>query len=617
MKLSRRQKKTLILIAAAVVLLIAAALIPAEGIVRLLLFLPAYLCVGWQVLVKAAKNICRGQIFDENFLMALASVGAFATAEYAEAVIIMLFYQVGELFESVAVDRSRQSISDMMDIRPEYVNLQRNGEWVECDPEDAQVGEIMLIKPGEKIPLDGEIIEGRSQLNTVALTGESLPREVECGDSVISGCINGSGTLQARIRCAYSDSTVAKILELIENSASSKAKSETFITKFAAWYTPCVVIAAALLALLPSLIWGNWTEWVHRAMTFLVISCPCALVISVPLSYFGGIGGASRNGILIKGSNHLEALADAELISFDKTGTLTKGSFAVTSLHPADTLSEKELLQITAAAERFSDHPIAQAIVKACDDPIPVAQISDSREIAGKGVSVSLNGKTVLAGNLRLMQDNGIACAASGEVGTIVHTAIDGRYAGYIVIADSLKEETKDALAELHAMGLRRTVMLTGDRTDIARQIAAEAGVDEVKAELLPADKVACVSELLKEKSPKGKLLYVGDGINDAPVLAASDIGIAMGSLGSDAAIEAADIVIMDDNLQKIPTMLRIAKKVRVIVTENITFALAVKAVVLILGALGRAPIWAAVFSDVGVSVLAILNASRTLKKAK
>ena len=604
----------LVRIIAAAVLLAAGYLIPAQGWVRLVVFLVPYAVIGWDILWKAVRNISHGQVFDENFLMALATVGAFFTGEFPEAVAVMLFYQIGELFQSYAVGKSRQSIASLMDIRPDYANLERDGKTEQVDPEEVAVGDVILVKPGEKIPLDGVVLEGDSMVNTSALTGESVPREAYPGSDVISGCINQNGLLRIRVTKKFGESTVAKILDLVENSSSKKAKAENFITKFARWYTPAVVIAAVLLAVVPPLILqGGWNDWIHRALIFLVISCPCALVISVPLSFFGGIGGASRNGILVKGGNYLESLAHAETVVFDKTGTLTRGVFNVTAIHP-NSFSEADLLELAALAESYSDHPISRSIREAYGKDPDLSRVTDVEELSGRGVRVRIDGKTVCAGNDKLMEETGVQWHPCHRVGTTVHIAVDGEYAGHIVISDEVKPDAVQAVSALKQQGISRTVMLTGDAKAVGESVAKELGLDEVHTELLPAGKVDCVEQLLKQKSAKGTLVFVGDGINDAPVLSRADIGIAMGAMGSDAAIEAADIVLMDDKPSKIADAIRIARKTLRIVTQNIVFALAVKGIVLLLGALGLANMWEAVFADVGVSVIAILNAMRALK---
>ena len=584
------------------------------GLAWPVLYLIPYGIIGWDVLWRAIRNIKNGQVFDENFLMSVATVGAFGCGEYPEAVAVMLFYQVGELFQSVAVDRSRKSISALMDIRPDYANIEQNGELVQVDPEEVSVGDVIVVKAGERVPLDGTVLEGTSSLDTAALTGESLPRDVQAGDEVVSGCVNLTGVLHVKVNKPFGESTVAKILDLVENSSSKKAKAENFITKFARYYTPAVVFAALALAALPPLLgMGPWLMWVQRALNFLVVSCPCALVISIPLSFFGGIGGASKQGILVKGGNYLEALAQAGIVVFDKTGTLTKGTFEVTAVHPQQ-VSEGELLELAALAERFSDHPISRSIQAACQSAPDPNRVTDAKEIAGHGVRAVVDGKTVLAGNQKLMDQFHIPFEdACHHVGTIIHVAVDGVYMGHIVISDQVKEGAKETLRDLKAAGMRKTVMLTGDSQAVGQAVARQLGLDEVHAELLPGDKVDQVERLLQSKGPKEQLVFVGDGINDAPVLSRADIGVAMGAMGSDAAIEAADIVLMDDDLKKLPVAVRIARKTLRIVRENIVFALAVKFLVLILSALGVANMWWAVFADVGVSVIAILNSMRML----
>ena len=578
------------------------------------LYLVPYLLIGWDVLWKAVRNIAHGQIFDENFLMALATVGAFGTGEYAEAVFVMLFYQVGELFQGYAVGKSRQSITALMDIRPDCANVERDGALLQVDPDEVEVGDTIVIKAGERVPLDGVILEGRSTLDTAALTGESLPREAEAGDDVISGCVNLSGLLKVRVTKSFEESTVAKILDLVENAAGKKAKAENFITKFARYYTPSVVAAAVLLAVLPPLLGdGDWSKWFHQALVFLVISCPCALVISVPLSFFGGIGGASRAGILVKGGNYLEVLADTQIVVFDKTGTLTKGVFNVTAIHP-DQCDEDRLLELAALAESYSDHPISRSLKEAYGKEINNSRVDGVEEIAGQGVKASVDGVEVWVGNDKLMDAAGAAWRPCHRVGTTVHVASQGVYLGHIVISDEVKEDAAQAIAGLKTIGIQKTVMLTGDAQAVGEDVARRLGLDEVHTQLLPADKVDQVEALLRERTGKGKLAFVGDGINDAPVLSRADLGIAMGGLGSDAAIEAADVVLMDDKPSKIAVAIRIARKTLSIVRQNIVFALGVKLLVLVLGAVGRANMWGAVFADVGVSVLAILNAMRALR---
>ena len=612
--MSKKQKKTLVRIILSAVLLVAAALIPVDGIVKLVLFLIPYAVIGWDVLWKAIRNIAHGQVFDENFLMAIATVGAFVLGEYPEGVAVMLFYQVGELFQSYAVGRSRQSIAALMDIRPDYANIEQDGKLVQVDPEDVAVGDTIVIKAGEKIPLDGVVLEGSSAVDTAALTGESLPRDVDPGDDVVSGCINQSGLLKVRVTKVFGESTVAKILDLVENSSSKKARAENFITRFARYYTPVVVIGAVLLAVLPPLLFGgDWSDWLQRALIFLVISCPCALVISVPLSFFGGIGGASKQGILVKGSNYLEALAKTETVVFDKTGTLTKGTFQVTAVHP-DRISEGELLELAAMAESYSEHPISRSLREAYQKPVDASRVTDVEEISGHGVRAKVDGHDVYAGNGKWMDRIGASWRNCHRTGTVVHVAVDGEYAGHIVISDAVKPDAAAAIEALKREGVKKTVMLTGDVKAVGEAVAREIGIDEVHAELLPGDKVDQVERLLKNTSGKGKLAFVGDGINDAPVLSRADIGIAMGGLGSDAAIEAADIVLMDDKPSKLAVAVRISRKTLRIVRQNIVFALGIKLLFLALGAFGMANMWEAVFADVGVSVLAILNASRALR---
>ena len=586
--------------------------------VFLILYLIPYLIIGWDVLWRAVRNIAHGQVFDENFLMALATVGALAIGEYPEAVFVMLFYQVGELFQSYAVDQSRKSITALMDIRPDYANMEGpDGQLEQVDPEDVAVGDTIVIKAGERIPLDGVVLEGSSTVDTAALTGESLPRQVESGDDVISGCVNLSGLLKVRVTKAFEESTVAKILDLVENSASKKAKAENFITKFARYYTPIVVLAAVALAFLPPLLTSiQWVDSIQRALNFLVVSCPCALVISVPLSFFGGIGGASKDGILVKGGNYLEVLARTEIVVFDKTGTLTRGVFNVTAIHP-DHCDQGQLLELAALAECWSDHPISRSLKEAYGREMDSARVSSVEEVAGRGVKAVVDGHTICVGNDKLMEDIGVSWHPCHRVGTTVHVASDGVYLGHIVISDEVKPDAKEAVAALKAAGVRKTVMLTGDAQAVGEDVAKQLGLDEVHTQLLPADKVERVEALLKEVSPKGALAFVGDGINDAPVLSRADIGIAMGGLGSDAAIEAADIVLMDDKPSKIAHAIRIARRTLSIVRQNIVFALAVKLLVLLLSAVGLVSMWAAVFADVGVSVIAILNAMRALKAGK
>ena len=578
------------------------------------IYLIPYLVIGWDIIYKAARNISHGQIFDENFLMMIATFGAFGVKEYAEAVTVMLFYQVGELFQSYAVGKSRQSISDMMDICPEYANVEVDGILVQADPDDVEVGSIIVIKPGERIPLDGIVVEGESLIDTAALTGESVPRKTGVGDEIFSGCVNGSGTLKVKTTKEFDDSTVAKILELVENASDKKAKVENFITRFAKYYTPIVTIGAVVLATLPPLILGGrWSDWIQRACIFLVISCPCALVISVPLGFFGGIGAASRIGVLVKGSNFLEAVAEVTTIVFDKTGTLTKGEFKVTELH-AKGCEQGELLKLAALGEGYSNHPIAISIREAYGEDPDLGRVSNAEEIAGHGIRVLVDGRAVLIGNEKLMKRENISYVPCECAGTVVYVACDGRFFGAIVISDTIKDGAKEAIRDMKLVGVQKCVMLTGDRKEAAEAVAEELGLDEVHAELLPGDKVTRVEQLLGQLGEKEKLAFVGDGINDAPVLTRADVGIAMGSMGSDAAIEAADVVLMDDDVRKIASVVGISRKTLRIVKQNIVFALAVKALVLLLGALGMANMWEAVFADVGVSVIAILNSMRVLK---
>ena len=582
--------------------------------VKFLLFLVPYAIIGWDIIYKAIRNICHGQVFDENFLMCIATFGALGVGEYSEAVAVMLFYQVGELFQSYAVGKSRQSISEMMDICPEYANIEQEGQLAQVDPDDVGIGDVIVIKAGERIPLDGIVLSGNSFIDTSALTGESVPREVREGSEIISGCVNGSGLLKVQVTKEFDDSTVSKILELVENASSKKAKVENFITRFAKYYTPVVVCAAVLLAILPTLLFGQpFTEWLKRACIFLVISCPCALVISVPLGFFGGIGAASRQGVLVKGSNYLEILSEMKTIVFDKTGTLTRGEFAVNKVIVNEE-NESEILELAALAEGYSDHPIAGALRAACQEELSMERVKDSEEIPGHGIRSVIDGEIVYAGNAKLMEREGIWYEPCDEAGTVVYVAKQNLFLGAIVIADTVKPEAKRAIRQLKNSGVRKTVMLTGDRREVGEAVAAELGIDQVYTELLPGDKVEKVEGLLAELGEKERLGFVGDGINDAPVLGRADIGIAMGSMGSDAAIEAADIVLMDDDIMKIPSVIRIAGQTMKIVKQNIVFALTVKALVLFLGALGMANMWEAVFADVGVSVIAILNSMRTLK---
>ena len=615
--MSKKQKRMLFRVLASAVLFAVALLLPTEGWLRLFTFLIPYAVIAWDVRCRAVRNSAHGQVFDENFLMSLATVGALATGEYPEAVFVMLFYQVGELFQSYAVDQSRKSITSLMDIRPDYANIEVDGQLRQVDPEDVAVGDTIVIKAGERIPLDGVVLEGTSNVDTAALTGESLPREAQPGDDVISGCVNLSGLLRVRVTKAFEESTVAKILDLVENSSSKKAKAENFITKFARYYTPAVVLAAVALALLPPLFTSiQWVDSIQRALNFLVVSCPCALVIFVPLSFFGGIGGASKNGILVKGGNYLEVLAKTELVVFDKTGTLTRGVFNVTAIHP-DHCGEAQLLELAALAESYSDHPISRSLKEAYGKELDASRVSNVEELSGRGVRATVDGRQICAGNDKLMEDIGVSWHPCHRVGTTVHVASDGVYLGHIVISDEVKPDAKEAITALKACGVRRTVMLTGDAKAVGESVAQELGLDEVHTQLLPADKVTRVEALLGEVSPKGALAFVGDGINDAPVLSRADIGIAMGGLGSDAAIEAADIVLMDDKPSKLADAIRIARRTLAIVRQNIVFALAVKFLVLALSAAGVANMWEAVFADVGVSVIAILNAMRALKTVK
>ena len=608
----------LIRIIIAAVLIVVFSLLPAEGYLRFVLFMIPYLVIGYDILKKAFKGILNKQVFDENFLMAVATVGAILLGDYSEGVAVMLFYQIGELFQSYAVGKSRRNISELMDIRPDYANIEKDGTLEQVDPDEVEIGTIIVVQPGEKVPIDGVITEGTSTLNTSALTGESLPRDAKAGDEVISGCINMTGLLKIRTTKEFGESTVSKILELVENSSSRKSKSENFISKFAKYYTPAVCYGALALAFIPPivhLIMGKpamWGDWIYRALTFLVISCPCALVISIPLSFFAGIGGASNQGILVKGSNYLETLAQTKYVVFDKTGTMTQGVFEVSGIHHNEMPDEK-LLEYAALAECSSSHPISKSLQKAYGKPIDRNRVTDIEEISGNGVIAKVDGISVAAGNTKLMNRLGIAYQDCHHVGTVVHMAIDGKYAGHILISDIIKPHAKEAIAELKKAGISKTVMLTGDSKRVADQVAEELGIQEVYSELLPADKVSRVEELLNQKSEKDKLAFVGDGINDAPVLSRADIGIAMGALGSDAAIEAADIVLMDDDPLKISKAIKIARKCIRIVYENIYFAIGIKILCLILGALGIANMWAAIFADVGVMILAVLNAIRTL----
>ena len=612
--MTRKQKRLLFRIIIAAVLFAAGSLLPLGPTVEMGVFLVCYAVIGWDIVWKAVTNILHGQVFDENFLMTIATIGALILGEHSEGVAVMLFYQVGEWFQSYAVSKSRKSIASLMDIRPDYANVERNGKLEQVDPDEVNIGDTIVVKPGERVPLDGKIIKGTSALDTSALTGESMPRDVEPGMEVISGCINQTGILTIQTTKKYGESTVAKILDLVENASDKKGKTENFISRFARYYTPIVVFAAIALAILPPLVTGQpFSVWIYRALTFLVISCPCALVISIPLSFFGGIGGASKIGVLVKGSNYLESLAHTEVVVFDKTGTLTKGSFAVSQIKAID-MKEEQLLELAAYAEDYSNHPISQSIQKAYGKKIDNSRISDVQEIAGHGVRAVIDGKTVLAGNAKLMNGENIVYTPSDAIGTVIYLACNGKYAGYIVIEDEVKADAPAAIRALKEVGVRKTVMLTGDADAVGKKVAQKLGLDQAYTELLPADKVDRVEAMLKQTSEKGKLVFVGDGINDAPVLARADVGIAMGGLGSDAAIEAADVVLMTDEPSKISAVVRIARKTIRIANENIVFALGVKLLVLILGATGYANMWAAVFADVGVSVIAILNAIRAMR---
>ena len=623
--MTKKQKKMLSRILITAVMLAALYFLPVTGWLRLALYLAAYLVIGYDILKKAGQGILNGRVFDENFLMAVATVGAFALAiyeksgDYNEAIAVMLFYQIGELFQSYAVGKSRKNISALMDIRPDYANVERDGQLVQVDPDEVAVGTVIVVQPGEKVPIDGVVVEGSSTLNTSALTGESLPRDAREGDEIISGCINMTGLLKIRTTKAFGESTVSKILELVENSSSRKSRSEDFIAKFARVYTPAVCYSALALAVLPPVIRliggmdGQWEQWVYRALTFLVTSCPCALVVSIPLSFFAGIGGASKEGVLIKGSNYLETLSQVKTVVFDKTGTLTKGVFEVTAVHHSD-MDESKLLEYAALAECASSHPISKSLQKAYGKAIDRSRVTDIQEISGHGVTACVDGHTVAAGNSKLMTQLNIPYHDCHSVGTIIHMAVDGQYAGHIVISDVVKPHAREALAALHKAGVSRTVMLTGDAKKVAEAVAAELGVDEVHSELLPGDKVAQVEMLLAQQKGRDKMAFVGDGINDAPVLSRADIGIAMGAMGSDAAIEAADIVLMDDDPAKISKAIKISRKCIGIVYQNIVFALAVKFACLVLVAVGAADMWAAIFADVGVMVLAVLNAIRALR---
>lgn len=622
--MTKKQKKVLVRIIISAVLVIGLQFIPVnDPYIRLTLFMIPYLIIGYDILKKAILGIVHGEVFDENFLMAVATVGAIALGEYLEGTAVMLFYQIGELFQSYAVGKSRKNITALMDIRPDYANVEKDGELIQVDPDEVGVGTVIIVQPGEKIPIDGVIVEGASSLNTSALTGESLPREAAEGDEVISGCVNMSGVLRVRTTKEFGESTVSKILDLVENSSMKKSRSENFITRFARYYTPAVCIGALALALLPPVINllignpANWSQWLIRALTTLVISCPCALVISIPLSFFGGIGGASAKGILVKGSNYLEALSQTAYVVCDKTGTLTKGVFEVSELEPAEGISREELLEIAAYAENYSNHPISKSLKEAYGKPIDSLRVSDVQEVSGHGVTALVDGRKVAAGNVKLMKQMQITYRTPEKTGTEVHVAVDGTYAGYILISDVVKPNAKSAVAGLKAAGVKQVVMLTGDAKNVAESVAQELGVDVVKSELLPADKVTEVEKLLKQKGKKEKLAFVGDGINDAPVLSRVDLGIAMGALGADAAIEAADIVLMDDNPEKIATAIGISRKTLRIVHQNIVFALAVKFICLALGAVGTLNMWWAIFADVGVMIIAVLNATRALRYKK
>ncbi|MDD7282306.1 MAG: heavy metal translocating P-type ATPase [Clostridium sp.] len=617
--MTKKQKKVLIRIIIAAVLVIVLQFVPVEGYVRFGLYMIPYLVIGYDILKKAGKGILNRQIFDENFLMAVATIGAIALGDYKEGTAVMLFYQIGELFQSYAVGKSRRNISELMDIRPDYANVEKDGELEQVDPDEIEIGTVIVVQPGEKVPIDGVVVEGTSSLNTSALTGESVPREVSVDDEIISGCINMTGLLKIRTTKEFGESTVSKILELVENASSRKSRSENFISKFAKVYTPAVCYGALALAILPPIVRmafmglaPEWGDWVYRALTFLVISCPCALVISIPLSFFAGIGGASREGVLVKGSSLLETLSQTKIVVFDKTGTMTKGVFEVNGIHHSP-YKDEELLEYAALAESYSTHPISKSLQRAYGKPIDKNRVSDVEEIGGHGLTANVDGKVVAAGNAKLMQKLGIEYHECSHVGTIVHVAIDGQYAGHILISDVIKEHAAEAIAALKKSGIEKTVMLTGDAKNVAEHVAAQLGIDEVCSELLPGDKVEKVEELLTKKPEKDKLAFVGDGINDAPVLSRADIGIAMGALGSDAAIEAADIVLMDDDPLKISKAIRISRKCLRIVYENIYFAIGIKVICLVLGALGIANMWFAIFADVGVMILAVLNAIRTL----
>ena len=617
--MNKKQKKMLTRIIIAFVLIVVLSLLPIDGYLEFALYMIPYLVIGYDILKKAFKGIRNKQVFDENFLMAVATIGAILLRDYKEGTAVMLFYQIGELFQSYAVGRSRRNISELMDIRPDYANIEKDGKLEKVDPDEVEIGSVIVVQPGEKVPIDGVIVEGSTTLNTSALTGESLPRNAKPGDEIISGCINMTGVLKIRTTKEFGESTVSKILELVENSSSRKSKSENFISKFARYYTPAVCYGALALAILPPLVSmgilhtaPQWGQWIYRALTFLVISCPCALVISIPLSFFAGIGGASNAGVLVKGSNYLETLAQTKYVVFDKTGTLTKGVFEVAGVHH-NTMEQEKILEYAALAESFSTHPISRSLKNAYGKEIDQNRVTEVEEISGNGVTAKVDGISVAVGNTKLMKRIGVEAVECHEVGTVIHVAIDGAYAGHILISDVPKPTSKDAIADLKQNGIKETVMLTGDIDRVAQQVAKELGVDRVYSELLPADKVSRVEELLAGKNEKEKLAFVGDGINDAPVLSRADIGIAMGALGSDAAIEAADVVLMDDDPMKIVKAIRIAKKCMRIVYENIYFAIGIKVICLILGALGIANMWVAIFADVGVMVLAVLNAIRTL----
>ncbi len=609
------RKKGIKIIIALILFLLAITINFNNEMITKVIFIIAYLIVGLEILKKALRNITRGKVFDENFLMSVATIGAFTIGEFPEAVAVMLFYQVGELFQSYAVDKSRKSISSLMDIRPDFANVEREEKIEKVDPDEVKIGEIIVVKPGEKVPLDGIVVEGKTSLDTKALTGESLPREIAENDEILSGSINLNGVIKIKVTKEYGESTVSKILDLVENASSKKSKSENFITKFAAYYTPIVVIIAVILAIVPPLLIkdATFSDWIYRALSFLVVSCPCALVISIPLSFFGGIGGASKMGVLIKGSNYLEQLANTEIIVFDKTGTLTEGVFEVQKVHAID-MSEEELLRITAYAENYSNHPISLSVKKAYNKEIDEKQILNTEEISGHGIVAKIGNQDVLVGNEKLMSENNIKITKCEDIGTILNVAVDGKYAGYILIADKIKKDSKSAIKSLKKNNIKQTVMLTGDRKNVGEHVAKELGLDKVYTELLPDGKVEKVESLLKEKSEKGKLAFVGDGINDAPVLALADIGIAMGGLGSDAAIEAADIVLMTDEPSKIVDAIHLSKKTMRIVKENIIFAIVIKVLVLVLSAFGLSTMWEAVFADVGVSIIAIINALRVLR---